>query len=582
MTAGAQVLTKSRRVLPIVFAALLAGCASRHGQQAESAPVVADDRSGQSDQLPATPFAAETLYDLLVAEIGGQRQRYDLALGNYLKQAHQTRDAGVAQRAYKIAVYVGARQAALDAALLWLELQPDDPDALHSSALELTYAGRFEQAYTQMEKQLQAGGQPAFDVLASAIGRQQAQDFAGHFAGLAKQYPDVRELQLGQAVLLHHSGEYASAVALADQLLAQDRDYVPALMVKGRALNRMERHDEAVESLAKAVQRHPDTHRLRLLYGRVLVHAGQLDQARQQFEYLAKQAPDNSDVLMSLALITLENNMEQEAEQYFQRLLALKERSDSAHYYLGRLHEQQQKYQSAKDHYLAVGPGKEYMAAQAALGRMLADQKKVDEALVLVKEARQKNPAWSEPLFLLEAELLINNDQPKKAVQIYERALEGSPESVNLLYARAMAYEKLNDLEGLERDLRAILALDAQNAAALNALGFTLADQTQRFEEAEALITQAYQLDGDDPAILDSMGWVQFRLGNLEQAKKYLQMAYARLPDAEIAAHLGEVLWVKGERTAAESLWVKALQASPGNQLLKETMKRLTGVGKKP
>lgn len=573
MTAGAKVLVKSRRVLPFVFAALLAGCASKSAQ--EPAAVVADN------QLTATPFTAETLYDLLVAEIGGQRQRYDLALGNYLKQAHQTRDAGVAQRAYQIAVYVGARQAALDAALLWLELQPDNLDALRSSTLELIYAGRLEQAYTQMEKQLQVGDRPAFDMLASAVGRDQAQDFTRRFAELTKQYPDIRELKLGHAILLHQGGEYASAMALADQLLGQDRDYIPALMVKGRTLNKLGRHAEAVELLAQAVQRHPDTHRLRLLYGRVLVHAGQLNLARKQFEYLAKQAPEDSDVLTSLALITLENNMEQEAQRYFDRLLTLGERNDTAHYYLGRLHDQQKKYQSAKDHYLAVEPGKEYMAARVALGRMMAGQKQLDEALELINEAREQNPAWTEALFLLEAELLINDDQLKKALQVYARALKGSPDSLNLLYARAMTYEKLNDIEGLERDLRTILALDAQNAAALNALGFTLADRTKRYKEAQALVMRAYKLDGDDPAILDSMGWVQFRLGNLEQAKEYLQMAYARLPDAEIAAHLGEVLWVKGEQAAAKSLWTKALRASPDSQILKETINRLTGAGSK-
>ena len=568
-------VTISRRVLSVFFAVLLVGCAGRGAQQVTPAEMV--DGGDQSERLPVRPFAAETVYDLLVAEIGGQRQRYDLALGNYLKQAHQTRDAGIAQRAYQIAVYVGARQAALDAALLWLELQPENPDALHSSTLELVYAGRFEQAYTQMERQLKAGERPAFDMLASSVGQQQAKEFARRFAELAKQYPDVRELTLGQAILMYQGGEYASALALADRLLGQDRDYIPALMVKGRVLDKQGRHAQAVELLSEAVQSHPDKHRLRLLFGRVLLRAGQLDQARQQFEYLARQEPDDSDVLMSLALVTLENNLPQEAQQYFQRLLTLGERNDSAHYYLGRLHEQQQNYQSAQEHYLSVAPGRQYMAAQVALARMLADQKQLGKALALVKEAREQNSAWQEPLFLLESELLINANQPKKALQVFGQALKALPESVNLLYARAMAYEKLDDLEGLERDLRAILALDEQNSAALNALGFTLADRTQRYEEAQALVLRAYQLNSDDPAILDSMGWVQFRLGNFEQAKKYLQMAYARLPDEEIAAHLGEVLWVKGERAAAKSLWTKALRASPDSQILKETMKRLAG-----
>lgn len=581
MTRMTAEVTISRSVLSIVFAALLAGCASKGVQQVESVAVVDGGQSEQPEQLPSTPFAAETLYDLLAAEIGGQRQRYDVALGNYLKQAHQTRDAGVAQRAYQIAVYVGARQAALDAALLWLELQPESPDALRSSTLELVYAGRLERAFIQMERQLQAGERPAFDMLASSVGRQQAQDFARRFAELAKQYPEVRELTLGQAILMHQAGDYASALALADGLLGQDRDFIPAVMVKGRALDKQGRYAEAAELLSEAVRSHPDQHRLRLLFGRVLLHAGQLDEARQQFEYLVRQEPDDSGILLSLALITMENNLAQEAQQYFQRLLALGEREDTAHYYLGRLHEQQQQYQLAKDHYRSVGPGKQFMAAQVALARMMAGQKQLDEALVIVKEAREQNPAWQEPLFLLEAELLINADQPEKALQVYEQALKGLPESINLLYGRAMAYEKLDDLEGLERDLRAILALDAQNTAALNALGFTLADRTLRYEEAQTLIMQAYKLNSDDPAILDSMGWVQFRMGNFEQAEKYLQMAYARLPDDEIAAHLGEVLWMKGERAAARSLWAEALQVSPDSQILQETMDRLVGESKK-
>lgn len=581
---GAGALIKNCKSLPVAFAFFLFGCASQNVQQ-EGAAIVIENQQVQEKES-VTPFEAETLYDLLVAEVGGQRQRYDLALGNYLKQAHKTRDAGVAQRAYQIAVFVGARQAALDASLLWVELQPESLGALHGSALELVYAGQFDKAFEQMETQLSLGGSPGLDVLASAAGSLSGENgqevrssLIKQFDGLITVYPDFRVIKLGKAILLQQAGEYESALSVVDQLLKQDRDFVPAMMVKGRALNKLKRDAEAEVMLSEAVQRHPGKNRLRLLYGRVLVHAGKLGLARKQFEVLLERAPGESDIVLSLALITLENGMEQEAEEYFQQLLAIGERNNTAHYYLGRLDEKQKKYSEAKEHYLAVGPGKEFMAAQVAMAQMLVEQGKLDEALTHVGEARNRNPARMESLFLLEGELLVNDRQLNKALMLFERALKTNPESVSLLYSRAMVYEKLNDLVGLEKDLRVILEFDPENAAALNALGYTLADRTERYKEAEALILQAYGLNSEDPAILDSMGWVQFRLGNFEQAEKYLRMAYTQFPDAEIAAHLGEVLWVKGEREAARSLWAEALQKSPDSQILQDTMDRLTGAG---
>ncbi|WP_257267000.1 tetratricopeptide repeat protein [Endozoicomonas sp. ONNA2] len=578
---GAEVFRECRKTLFLVFFVFLTGCASRHVQQGDYSAATDGQSQTRADE-PVTPFAAETLYDLLVAEIGGQRQRYDLALGNYLKQAHKTRDIGVAQRAYQVAVYLGARQAALDASLLWVELQPENPDALNGSALELVYAGQYDRAFVQMSRQLALGGSPAFDVLASVAGNDQKQlvkdsRLEHQFDRLLRAHPDYPVLKLGKAILLQHAGEFESALTLANELLRQDRGFVPAMMVKGRALHKLKRNSEAEIMLAQAVQRHPDKNRLRLLYGRVLVHVGKLDLARKQFAILLERAPGESDIVLSLALVTSENGMEQEARQYFELLLALGERNNTAHYYLGRLSEKQQKYSAAKEHYLAVGPGKEFIAAQVALTRMLVGQNKLEEALAHVEEARNRHPARMEALFLLEGELLVNDRQLSKALILFERALKTSPESVNLLYSRAMVYEKLNDLEGLERDLRSILAFDPDNTAALNALGYTLADRTDRFAEAEALILQAYDLNSDDPAILDSMGWLQFRLGNLDQAEKYLRLAHSQLPDAEIAAHLGEVLWVKGEQEAARSLWAEALQKSPDSQILKDTMDRLTG-----
>ncbi|MGB1272597.1 MAG: tetratricopeptide repeat protein, partial [Endozoicomonas sp.] len=305
-------------------------------------------------------------------------------------------------------------------------------------------------------------------------------------------------------------------------------------------------------------------------------------EARVQFEVLLEQSPHDSEIVLSLALITMENAMEPEAEQYFMQLLSLGQRKNTANYYLGRLKEKQQQYGAARDYYQAVGQGKEFMAAQVALAQMLARQGKLNEALVLIDEAKTRNPARVESLYLLEGELLVNDGQLKKALGLFDKAIKSSPKSVNLLYSRAMLQEKLDNLPALENDLRKILEIKPENVAALNALGYTLADRTDRYREAEKLILKAYSFNQDDPAILDSMGWVQYRLGNYESAVKYLRMAYDKFPDAEIAAHLGEVIWVMGNREEARSLWGQALKNSPDSWILKDTMDRFEKQGLKP
>ena len=157
------------------------------------------------------------------------------------------------------------------------------------------------------------------------------------------------------------------------------------------------------------------------------------------------------------------------------------------------------------------------------------------------------------------------------------KALEQFPGDTNLLYTRAMLAEKRGDLNGLERDLRDIIAREPDNATALNALGYTLADRTSRYEEAKALIEQAHQLNPEDAATLDSLGWVNYRLGNLDEAERHLRAALARFPDHEVAAHLGEVLWVQGKQREAREVWASALEAKPDSPILRATIKRLTG-----
>ena len=571
----------SIKPLTLALAIFLGGCASQNTQSLNTAqdPVVSGIVTIQSEnnEEPVRSFEPDTLYDLMVAEISGQRKRYDLALGNYLKQAHKTQDAGVAQRAYQVAMFVGARQAALDAALLWSDIEPKNVMALQAAAVELINAGDQERAVIKMKAVLALNGEAGFDGLAASAAemeQEERQQLMETFEEIQKDYPDNRILKLGIAILYRQSGDNEQALEQVNHLLKKDPDFVKAMIVKGRILNKLGRGDEAEQMLADAVKRHPERPGLRLLYARVLVHSNKLDQAREEFEVLLKQSPHDGEILLSLALVTMENGMQQEAEEYFNRLIALGQHKNVALYYLGRLKEGQKDFNAARKYYLEVGSGKHFMTAQVALTQMLVRQDKTEEAIRGISEARLRNPARAEPLFLLEGEVLIGDGQKGKALALLDKGVEYLPKSVNLLYSRAMLHEKMNNLPGLEADLKKLLTIEPDNAAALNALGYTLADRTDRYKEAEALVRKAYELDSMDPAILDSMGWIQYKLGNLEEAVKYLRMAYEQYPDPEVAAHLGEVLWKMGSQGEAESLWKKTLETAPDSKILKETIEK--------
>ncbi|MCW7556437.1 tetratricopeptide repeat protein [Endozoicomonas gorgoniicola] len=558
----------------------LGGCVTTQGIQSgqDSQEPLTDSVTIKVEKEPVRSFEPETVYDLLVAELGGQRKRYDLALGNYLKQAHKTRDVGVAERAYQISMFIGARQASLDAALLWAELAPDDAHALQASAIELVRDGQLDRAVDQMRKILDLHGEANFDFLASSAAELSDEDrdsLLKTFDTILKEYPYHRSLMLGKAILLQQAGRNDEAMLLCDQLLKRDPEYVKALILKGRILNQLGRGEEAEQMLADAVELHPDRPRLRLLYARVLVHLNKLDQARIQFEELLKQSPHDVEILISLALIALENDMPDRAETYFKRLLKLGQRKGTAYYYLGRISEKKGNLKEAETYFLNVPPGKEFMRAQVSLVQLMLSQGRLKDARKYLGEARNRYPIHAVQLYMLETEILTGAGEYNEALGLFDAAVLRHPENVNLLYARAMLQERLGKLEGLEKDLRTIIKLQPDNAAALNALGYTLADRTDRYEEARALIEKAYSIDSDDPAIMDSMGWVNYRLGNLEAALKYLKQAYEKFPDHEVAAHLGEVLWMMGRRDEAIALWKEALEKKPESEILRSTRERL-------
>lgn len=559
--------------------ALLGGCQSLSSPVAQPVPPAPLSAPAAPGTPAAASFSADTLYALLVAELAGQRERFDLALEQYVEQAHITADPAVAERAFRIAEYLGDEEAALDTAILWARHARDNLDAQRSAAIQLARAGRHEEAMLYMEQVLLFDGSTHFDFLALSAAQVDDDTRRGllkAFARLLRRYPDNHQLLFGQAVLLQQDGRLEQALETLSAHPAGSRE-ANLLLLRTRLLNALERAEESLPLLEAGLRLHPDDKRLRLTYARQLLEQSRYDQAREQFALLLAADPDNDDLYLSLALLDLETRRWDEARQHLETLLARGSHVDSAHLHLGRLAEQDKDIDAALRAYAAVGPGNDYLPAQLRRSELLLRAGRREEALELLTQARQQQPDYALQLHQIEIDTLSRLDDPDRARRSLAAALEQFPEDLNLLYVRAMLAEQRGDLATLEADLRFILKREPENAMALNALGYTLADRTTRYAEALDLITQANALNPEDPAILDSLGWVHYRLGNLPEAERWLREAHARMPDQEIAAHLGEVLWLRGQRREARLIWREALEREPDGPLLRETLRRLTG-----
>ncbi|MEX0162807.1 tetratricopeptide repeat protein [Pseudomonas brassicacearum] len=559
--------------------ALLGGCQSMAPVSTDGTPPVED-----SVQVPEKPkvygsFSEETIFSLLSAELAGQRNRFDIALDNYVTQAINTQDPGISERAFRIAEYLGADQPALDTALIWAKNAPEDLEAQRAAAVQLARAGRYDDSMMYMEKVLLGKGDTHFDFLALSAADTDQETRNGlmkSFDRLLQRHPNNGQLIFGKALLLQQDGDTQGALTLLEDNPPEAGEVAPILL-RARLLQGLNRGDEALPLLEKSIKKYPDDKRLRLTYARMLVENNRMDDAKMEFSSLVQQYPEDDELRYSLALVCLEAKAWEEAKGYLEDLIARESHVDSAHLNLGRIAEERNDPESALIEYAQVGPGNDYLPAQLRQADILMSNGKTPDAQSRLAVQRDSQPDYGIQLYLIEAETLAANNQGDKAWNVLQQALKQYPDDLNLLYTRAMLAEKRNDLAQMEKDLRLIIQRDPDNAMALNALGYTLSDRTTRYDEAKLLIEQAHQINPEDPAVLDSLGWVNFRLGNLDEAERLLRQALERFPDQEVAAHLGEVLWANGKQREARQIWSRFLKDQPDSPILRSTIKRLTG-----
>lgn len=572
------------RALPFLLAPLLLACAAQRpapattetpASSASSAAVVSPADSAAEPAYGA--FSTETLTSLLTAELAAHRQRPDITLKNYIEEATRTRDPNVVMRATTVAQVLNQPES-LAMAKLWTEISPNAADAWYLLCLNSLRQQEFDTAIPALDRLLDL--QPEADLeqlfLAAIPATQTARDtLFDQLNSLTKIHPDNAPLRFGMALLKSQSGSPLEALAFVREARERRPQSQQAVMLEAKLLTELGRSREAAKLLGKAADMQPDNQNIRLNYARALIRAGDGQGAEREFHALTRAFPDNEALHMSLALIAFDNRHDDLARQELELLQQSTLHADEASYYLGLLAVRQHDSATALAAFESILPGAQYLPAQAEIARILLAEKRTDDARQRLAQARAQLPELAIPLYQLEAELLSEAQQPGIAIEMLTQALQEQPNNPQLLLSRAMAAEKLDQLDDFENDMRAVLRVEPDNPSALNALGYTLADRTSRLSEAEAYIRRAHAIKPDDPAIIDSLGWVKFKLGDPEGALTDLRRAYSMFPDDEIAAHLGEVLWGLGQKSEARRIWQEALRQHPGSKQIPRTRQRL-------
>jgi tetratricopeptide (TPR) repeat protein len=573
----------ARPFIACLLALLLAltGCTSApvtfSGLADQANSSVADNTATDSAAKPATkPFAIDSLYDLLVADVALARNQFDIALPKYLDQARLTGDPGVIEMAGRVANYMRDYPATLEMALLWLDREPDNP--LAREAAMQAYAklndgvGALEQA--SWLYQHQDDSEAFFAVTSIPKQKSDIQALLQAYSELELSEDKQPSVLLASGILLREIGQLQQSEQAARDFLTAKPDDERGLLLLAQLLHQQERIEQATALIAKALKRQPDNRKLRLQYARFLTITDR-NLAIEQFDRLRQEQPNDQEVNFLLALLLLNEGDSQRASLLFTQASSSPSLRADAQYHLGSIADQSGQPAAAIKHYSQVRYGRNYLAAASRRAVLLAQHNNMDSARRYLQRLRSEQPQQAVALFQIESNLLISAQQPDQALSILSDGLDAFPNDSQLLYARSMVAEQQDNFALAEQDLRALLAQDQDNAVALNALGYTMILHTDRRDEAYKLIKRAYLLNPGDPATIDSMGWVLFQMDQPDKALGYLQKAYDILPDPEIASHLGEVHWTLGNQEQALEIWQQGLQQVPGHPSIVETIERL-------
>jgi tetratricopeptide (TPR) repeat protein len=563
----------------ILGSLLLTACAQTPGRPTAETPDEAHESQAEASLvLPNIELSDELLYEFLLAEIASQRGAVELAVKGSSDLAIKTRDPRLAMRAAQLALQSGQMEKAIEALKVWREVEPASPLAMRMYASALLRSGKLAEARQELVGVLKAEQDNAghifyqvYQMLAPYPDKEAALSL---MLELAQPYPHVAEAHWAVAQLAQASGD--EKLALNEARLARKwrPEWDMAASLEAYLLQK-NAPQEGLEVLGSYLSAYPDAHEIRLQYARALLAQKHYKQARDEFQRLADGNPENPETAFAIALISLQMKDLQGAEENLKQALSKgKKDQDTVRYYLGQLGEAKKSDGEAIEHYRQVKGGEYLFAAQIRIAYLLSKRGQLAEALQQLHQLQAVDNQQRVQLISVEAQLLREANRLPEAYQLLQSGLQKLPNHPDLLYGTAMLADKLGKPDVFEQLMRKLIQIQPDHAHAYNALGYGLLERNDRIPEAMQLVEKALQLSPDDTAIMDSVGWGYYRSGRLEESVKMLRRAFAGNPDPEIAAHLGEVLWVRGDKADARKIWLDSLKDYPDSAELQAVIKK--------
>ena len=571
----------SRRFMAGLTPVLLLGC-SAVPMSPGTAMAQTEKAQASTDttvEEPAERMDGQLMFELMISELAGRRGQLDVAMTGYLRAAERTSDPRVSERAARLAMFGRQWPEAEKATRRWAMLDPDSEEAPQILAQALMRQSKVTQAADQYISVVNASSdqdQALRQLTVELQGAETPQQGVEIMQQVLRAFPENAQSHLSLARAQLQTRDQQAALASVDNALAIAPGDSSALLLKAQLLVTLGRPDEGFSVLQTALSERPDNSQLRLGYAQLLVETRLYKDVGEQLDRLFSDAAGDSDTLLSISLLALDSRLLDQAQIYLTSLLETGEYPDQAHFYLARISDQQQDYETAMAFYDAVQPGELQLRAQIRVAELMALTGNLAQGRERLQQmaASVPNPELQPQLLTAESRMLQNADQSGEAVNVLSDGLSRFPDNSDLLYARALAADAAGNPSMMLEDLNKLIELEPDNAHALNALGYHFADKNIELDRAEELLIKANDLLPGDAAIMDSLGWLRYRQGDFPEAEKWLSEAYAVYPDSEIAAHLSEVLWLHGKEEEARQLLEDALQDDPEDDNLLRVMQK--------
>lgn len=571
----------------LLVSVLLGGCAAL---QSRTVPVVAETEQPQeevapreegwrTEDLPRIDLSAELLIRFLAGDIAAQRDQPDLAAKSWFDLAQRTRDPRAARRAVELSLNAGQMAMAQEAAQIWVEAAPQSLLAKQLLVSLLIRANRLAEVEVYVPGFLKAPPRELADFFMQLHllwdRKAEPAQVAKLTLLLTAGQDKLPEARFARAVMHASQAREAAAIVELNEALILRPWWEQAVLYKVQLLAQRTPPDAAFAFLRDAIDKNPMQQVYPLTLARLLNEANRPAEARAAYEAILARQPDQIEALVGVGLLALQARDFEVAHQMFSSALGRGAKNPNLlRYYLGQIEEERHRLREALGWYRQVG-GDNARSAQQRIPRVLAKLGEQEAALRALADFPALSNAEKIEKIQIEGQVWRELKQPVRGIEVLTKGIAQFPDAVDLYYDRSLMAEQLNDLAAGEADLRHVLKIQPGNVMALNALGYMLANHTDRLAEAEKLLEQAIAGEPDNPVIIDSLGWLRFRQGRLKDAAGLLEKAYAQLPDPEIAAHYAEVLWQSGDRKKARGVLEAALQLDPENEIVLETRKRL-------